>query len=192
MSAFISEVITNGFDATYLKGKKLTNQAAKQGRNLKTAMEPHDMQQVTGGYIADYLHSQLTSNFFLGLQTLFIRRGSGSPSYQKRKIAIKRCVDASAALSRHSCPTNVLEIWDTNKRIIKGKRQTTKIKMTTKSRHLSFYFHDNPKKNFKTEMGVDGEKKSSSPKSFLTRFYIEKSLDFKSRHKHNITLSHSR
>jgi hypothetical protein len=154
MSAFISEVITNGFDATYLKGKKLTNQAAKQGRNLKTAMEPHDMQQVTGGYIADYLHSQLTSNFFLGLQTLFIRRGSGSPSYQKRKIAIKRCVDASAALSRHSCPTNVLEIWDTNKRIIKGKRQTTKIKMTTKSRHLSFISTTTPKRILKPKWAL--------------------------------------
>ncbi|XP_046643621.1 uncharacterized protein LOC124328853 [Daphnia pulicaria] len=47
MSSFISEVMTNGFEASYLKGKKLTNQIAKQGRNLKTAMEPHDVQQVT-------------------------------------------------------------------------------------------------------------------------------------------------
>ncbi|EFX77276.1 hypothetical protein DAPPUDRAFT_247836 [Daphnia pulex] len=46
MSAFISEVMRNGFDATYLKGKKLTNQVAKQGRNLKTAMEPDDVHKV--------------------------------------------------------------------------------------------------------------------------------------------------
>jgi hypothetical protein len=48
ISAFISEVLRNGFDATYLKGKKLTNQVAKQGRNLETAMEPDDVHKVIG------------------------------------------------------------------------------------------------------------------------------------------------
>ncbi len=51
MSGFIYEVMTNGFHATYLKGKKMTNQVAKQGRNLKTAMEPDDVHKVTGDYI---------------------------------------------------------------------------------------------------------------------------------------------
>ncbi|EFX77376.1 hypothetical protein DAPPUDRAFT_106201 [Daphnia pulex] len=46
ISAFISEVMANGFDAPYLNGKKLTNQVAKQGRNLKTALEPDDVHTV--------------------------------------------------------------------------------------------------------------------------------------------------
>jgi hypothetical protein len=46
ISAFISEVMANGFDAPYLNGKKLTNQVAKQGRNLKTALEPDDVHKV--------------------------------------------------------------------------------------------------------------------------------------------------
>ncbi|EFX64144.1 hypothetical protein DAPPUDRAFT_229858 [Daphnia pulex] len=46
ISAFISEVMKSGFDAKYLSGRKLTNQVAKHGRNIKEPLHPDDVHAV--------------------------------------------------------------------------------------------------------------------------------------------------
>lgn len=48
ISAFISEVMKTGFDAKYLRGRKLTNQVAKHGRNIKEPLHPDDVHAVIG------------------------------------------------------------------------------------------------------------------------------------------------
>lgn len=48
ISAFISEVIKCGFDAKYLRGRKLTNQVAKHGRNIKEPLHSDDVHAVIG------------------------------------------------------------------------------------------------------------------------------------------------
>jgi ATP-dependent Clp protease adapter protein ClpS len=42
-SAFISEVMKTLFDAKYLRGRKLINQVAKHGRNIKEPLHPDDV-----------------------------------------------------------------------------------------------------------------------------------------------------
>jgi ATP-dependent Clp protease adapter protein ClpS len=48
INAFISEVMKSGFDAKYLSGRKLTNQVAKHGRNIKEPLHPDDVHAVIG------------------------------------------------------------------------------------------------------------------------------------------------
>jgi hypothetical protein len=38
----------SGFDAKYLSGRKLTNQVAKHGRNIKEPLHPDDVHAVIG------------------------------------------------------------------------------------------------------------------------------------------------
>jgi ATP-dependent Clp protease adapter protein ClpS len=47
-SAFISEVMKTLFDAKYLRGRKLTNQVAKHGRNIKEPLHSDDVHAVIG------------------------------------------------------------------------------------------------------------------------------------------------
>jgi ATP-dependent Clp protease adapter protein ClpS len=110
ISAFISEVMKSGFDAKYLSGRKLTNQVAKHGRNIKEPLHPDDVHAVIG-FISFQVHM---SNFFP-----FFACSPSLPRVEETSITFKEEGQSKRTLSNYQVDDTYLPLQQTGRKCTK-------------------------------------------------------------------------